>query len=140
MWQKVLKIFSKRKPEKPSNGKKILIVDDSEIDRSLVGKLLGRTEYSLLFANDGESALKIVRRQKPDLIILDCVMPGMSGTEVCQIIKKDHELKHIPIIFLTGMDSPTYVINCYEIGAEHYLTKPINSRELISQINLTLGE
>ncbi len=143
MWDKFFGFLSsKKKSARPPSTKKrtILVVDDNAIDRKIVEKLLSRAEYNLIFADNGEMALQKARHDRPDLILLDCVMPGLSGTEVCQTLKKDKDLKRIPIIFLTGMDTPTYVINCYDIGAEHYLSKPINSKELIAQIDLTFKE
>ena len=139
MWHKVVKLFTKKtKPNGHVTRKKIMVVDDTEIDRRIIQRLLAKANYDLILAEDGEKALQLVKTERPDLILLDCVMPGLSGTEVCQILKKDKEVKNIPVIFLTGMDTPTYVINCYELGADQYLTKPINSRELISQIDTTL--
>lgn len=147
MWDKFLgflKIKNERRAgpagDKKSSKRTILVIDDNEIDRKIVAKLLDHGEYNLLFADNGEAGLKSARQQRPDLILLDCVMPGISGTEVCQTIKKDKDLKSIPVIFLTGMDSPTCVINCYDIGAEHYLNKPINAKELSAQIDLTFKE
>ena len=143
MWDKFLGFLKQKKQVAPrASGKKrrILVIDDNEIDRRIVEKLLGRGDYELIFADNGEAGLKKARSEHPNLILLDCVMPGMSGTEVCQILKKDKDLKRIPVIFLTGMDSPTYVINCYDIGAEHYLNKPINAKELMTQIELTFKE
>ncbi len=139
MWRKVLDLFVKKtNPNGHVVRKKILIVDDNEIDRRIIQRLLVKANYDLIIAEDGEKALQLVKKERPDLILLDCVMPGLSGTDVCQILKKDKEFKNIPVIFLTGMDTPTYVINCYDLGADQYLTKPINSRELISQIDMTL--
>ena len=121
-------------------GRLVLVVDDSDVDRKLIGRLLKKSNFRLEFAEDGVQGLKLARDLKPDLILLDGVMPGLSGAEVCQMLKKDNELKKIPVIFLTGMDTPGYIVDCYNIGAEHYLNKPINSRELISQIETTLKD
>ena len=140
MWKKLSKRFFKSGDQLALSPKSILIVDDSELDRKIVAKMLSNANYRLLFAENGNRALDMVREHNPHLILLDGIMPGLSGTEVCQILKKDKDLKHIPIIFLTGKDSPTYIVNCYNIGAEQYLNKPINAKELISQIEVTLKE
>ena len=141
MWNKISNLFSKKIDTTTLLPiKKILIVDDSEIDRKIIMKLLNKANFRLLVVDNGEAGLKVAKEEKPDLILLDCVMPGLSGPEVCQQLKTDSILKSIPIIFLTSMDSPTNVINCYDIGADHYLRKPINSKELITQIKETLKD
>ena len=140
MLKKLTKLFTKNNGTLNFSRKSILVVDDSELDRKIIAKLLSKTNYQLFFAENGTVALQLAQEHRPDLILLDGIMPGLSGPEVCRILKKDLDLKHIPIIFLTGMDSPTYIVNCYNIGAEQYLNKPINSKELISQIEVTLKE
>lgn len=115
----------------------ILVVDDEErvalsIERSL------RREYQIRVANNGGEALKIARREKPDLVILDINMPGMDGLEVCRELRNDPMLKAVPILFLTARDRVDDRIDGLEAGADDYLTKPFDVRELLLRVQAIL--
>ena len=82
--------------------------------------------------------MEIIQKEKPDLVLLDVVLPGMSGLEVCKQLKRNPKTERIPVIFITGLDTPKNLIDCYEYGAEDFLSKSISSRLLIHQIDQTL--
>ena len=137
MWKTIKKIFGKNGREIFKN-RLILFIDDNEVDRRLVEKILTKKDYRVILSSNGESGLEIAQREKPDLILLDVVLPGISGIEVCKRLKQDTATQNIPVIFLTGMDTPKNLIDCYEYGAEDFLNKSISPRLLVHQIELTL--
>ena len=114
-------------------GKRVLVVDDKPNNLSLVTSLL-RPHYEVLLANNGERALAIARDQLPDLILLDIMMPGMSGFEVCTELKANTETADIPVIFLTARNDSDDFEKAYDIGAVDYTTKPINAKELMMRV------
>lgn len=118
-------------------AKRILVVDDKPNNLSLVTSLL-RPDYEVLLANNGERAIVIAREKSPDLILLDIMMPGMSGFEVCTILKKDPATADIPVIFLTARNDSDDFEKAYDIGAVDYTTKPINTKELIMRVKTHL--
>ncbi len=113
----------------------ILIADDMPTNLRLISGILGEENYQMFFAHDGEMALSMTRELQPDLILMDIVMPKMNGIEVTVEIKKDKNLKHIPIIFLTAKDSDDDVIEGFEAGAVDYVTKPFNGVVLRARVN-----
>jgi CheY-like chemotaxis protein len=112
------------------NGKKVLIVDDELVVRSLVKRLLGR-EYIVLEADDGEEAVSVASNWKPDLILMDILMPEMDGLTACYVLKRAQATKKIPVVMLTAVD---YELNkklsTDVMGADGYITKPFGSQEL----------
>ena len=119
---------------------KIVIVDDVETNRIFFKRVLEKRGYSVFTAIDGKEGLEVIRREKPKLVLLDFVMPGMKGPEVCKIIKMEDATKDIPVLFLTSVDAPTDIIECYEQGAENFLTKPIQAGELIKHVEMILED
>jgi len=121
-----------------SGPKTILIADDEETVRSLVKRLLGKT-YKVLEADNGEEAVKVAVNQKPDLILMDILMPGMDGLTACYAIKRNQATKEIPVVMLTAVD---YELNRKlsqdVMGAQDYITKPFNSEALMSMIAKSL--
>lgn len=117
--------------------KRILVVDDKPNNLSLVTSLL-RPDYEVLLANNGERALIIAQEKLPDLILLDIMMPGMSGFEVCEILKKNPTTVDIPVIFLTARNDNDDFEKAYDIGAVDYTTKPINAKELMMRVKTHL--
>ena len=104
----------------------ILVVDDTSDNLALMSNLL-KTDYKVKVANSGERALKIAASENvPDLILLDVMMPGMDGYEVCQLLKSNPATRHIPVIFLTGKTAVEDEKRGLEMGAVDYLTKPIS--------------
>lgn len=121
--------------------RRVLVVDDKPNNLSLVTSLL-RSSYEMLLANQGERAIHMAREKKPDLILLDIMMPGMSGFDVCRILKQDESTRDIPVIFLTARHDGEDFETAYDIGAVDYITKPINAKELIARVrtHLTISE
>src|SRR5262249_14544912 len=119
--------------------KKILLVDDAETILMMERMILGKS-YTLITAKDGEKALTVAATEKPDLIILDIVMPKMDGFEVCRRIKSDENTKSIPVIMVTTKGDSSNVEKGFESGCNDYVTKPINGAELLSKVRSHLGE
>ena len=118
----------------------ILVVDDSDVDRTFSLRTLSNRGYKILSAPNGETGVQMAKAHRPDLILLDYMMPDLNGPEVCHILKNDTTTKNIPVIFLTSLDTPKSVVDCFEQGAEIFLPKPIKASELLEQVRLTLSE
>lgn len=118
--------------------KKILIVDDQFTIRYLVEHQLKAQGYETIMAKDGPGALEAARRQQPDLIVLDVVMPEMSGFDVLEEMKADPTLADIPVIFLTSLSDKKDKLRAFEMGAEDYLTKPFQADEFIAHVTAAL--
>jgi PleD family two-component response regulator len=103
--------------------KKLLVVDDTPENLAILYKIL-RDEYELTGASNGQDALSLLQTTKPDLILLDIMMPEMSGFEVCHILKKHDDFRDIPVIFLTALIEPANEALGFEAGAVDYITKP----------------
>jgi len=140
MWDKIKGFFG-IKSTAAANGKTILVVDDGVIERTFMQKTLYGKGYSVLMASSGEQAINIAHENHPDLIFLDYSMPGgLDGKETCKKIKQDPACKDTPVVFLSGSVSPGKVIECYDAGAEYYLSKPINAATLLEHTRLLLED
>lgn len=124
--------------EAPKANGRVLIVDDEELNREILCRRLERESYLPTGASSGPEALGILRREAFDVILLDIVMPEMSGMEVLQILKQDPALRHLPVIMLSGLTDVERVARCIELGAEDYLPKPINSVLLRARLGACL--
>jgi len=131
----------KSKGEKVMSTKKILLVDDSYTAR-LVNRMIfsQKSNYVLISAVDGKEAVERARAEKPDLILMDIVMPRMTGLEACRVLKKDKDTEKIPVILLTTRGEEQYVQEGYASGCSDYLTKPVNDVELLDLLKAYLGE
>jgi len=116
----------------------ILIVDDEPINIQLLGSVLKELNYEIQFATSGEEALDWVNSESFDLILLDLMMPGMDGYEVCERIKKNRVTNAIPIIFLSASIGAEKKNRGFEIGAVDYITKPFNRVELLTKVKTHL--
>lgn len=112
----------------------ILIVDDIEANRDTLRELLEPYEYQLVEASDGATALKIAAQTPPDLVLLDVMMPGMDGFEVCRRLRADSELAEIPVVLVTALDDHSSRLAGIEAGADDFVTKPINRAELRARV------
>ena len=108
-------------------------MDDVAKNLQVLGTILSKQEYKVAAANNGEQAIKIAKKTLPDLILLDIMMPGIDGFEVCARLKKDPMTKDIPVIFLTAKIEPEDIVKGFETGAVDYVTKPFNSTELLAR-------
>ena len=120
---------AKEQPETERQAK-ILVADDEELIRTLEEQVLTRLGHKILQAGDGETALAMAREELPDLILLDLLMPGLSGIEVCKRLRADHQTREIRIIVVTGMDSKVALEESIIAGADDFLAKPIDVLEL----------
>ncbi|MBF0416169.1 MAG: response regulator [Magnetococcales bacterium] len=109
----------------------ILIVDDVAANIKTISSIFG-DEHEMYFATNGPEALELVNRQPFDLILLDIVMPGMTGLDVCKELKKSAHTRHIPVVFVTSKDTGTDIAQGLEIGAYYYLTRPIHRETLLA--------
>jgi len=112
----------------------ILIVDDVPTNINVLTKILQINHYYILSAFNGKSAIKMTKDHNPDLILLDIMMPDMSGFEVCEQLKSSPDTQSIPIIFLTSKNEPEDIVYGFKLGAVDYIPKPFNSAELLSRI------
>ena len=116
------------------NSKSILVVDDEPDVLMLTQKTLELAGYDVTVACDGKEGLEIARKNPPDLIILDLLLPGMDGYKVCGILKHDVQYMMIPILILSGRSRPKDYEMGIKIGANAYLTKPIESNALLNKV------
>jgi DNA-binding NarL/FixJ family response regulator len=117
----------------------VLVVDDSPDSLSLINDILEHEGINTLVALEGNQAITIAERIKPDLILLDAVMPKLDGFETCIKIKQNRELKHIPIIFMTGLSDSASILKGLNAGGVDYVTKPVNPEELLARIKIHVG-
>ena len=119
--------------------KRILAVDDQRHIARLVQYHLERAGYDVTLAYDGAEALEKVREIRPDLVILDVMMPGINGFEVLHRLKEDPDTEPIPVIMLTAKSESDDALEGYDRGAQWYLSKPIDPTELLTFVNNVLG-
>ncbi|RFZ86918.1 DNA-binding response regulator [Shinella sp. WSJ-2] len=117
----------------------VLIVDDSPEALGFLTEALEKTGFSVLIATSGASALNIVDRITPDIILLDAVMPGLDGFETCLKLKTNRATSSVPVVFMTGLTETEHVVRALEAGGVDYLTKPINIDELRARIRVHLA-
>lgn len=117
----------------------ILLVDDEAPVRELVSEILRQHGYRVLVAKDGVEAISTAQREHPALVILDFLMPGMDGVEVCRILKQGRTTSHVKVIMLTIMADFATRQRALAVGADGYLTKPFATQELLEMIEDVLG-
>jgi DNA-binding response OmpR family regulator len=120
--------------------KKLLIADDEEGVRSLVRMTLDTGAYEIIEAPDGETALALAREHRPDLLLLDVMMPKLSGFEVCQALKEDPDTAGITIVMLTARAQETDRTHGEQTGADDYFTKPFSPVALLRKVDEVLGD
>ena len=118
--------------------KKILVIDDEPDLRELVRVNLDQAGYGVETASSGREALQALRRSTPDLVVLDLMLPDISGTELCRKIRSDPALADIPVIMLTAKAAEVDRVVGFELGADDYVTKPFSPRELVLRISAVL--
>lgn len=112
----------------------ILIVDDTPDNLALLSDALDDAGYMVLVALDGVSALGRIQRRRPDLILLDAMMPGLDGFETCRRIKAEPNSADIPVLFMTALTDSEHVVQGFEAGGIDYVTKPINPEEVLARV------
>jgi twitching motility two-component system response regulator PilH len=113
---------------------KILVVDDSPTERFVITDLLMKAGYAVVQAENGEEALVKARTERPQLVIMDVVMPGQNGYQITRTLSKDSETQHIPVIMCTTKGLDTDKVWGMRQGARDYVVKPVNANELLSKI------
>jgi two-component system alkaline phosphatase synthesis response regulator PhoP len=115
-------------------GKKVLVVDDHQDAINILTMILKKGGYDPLSAKDGVEALQRIDEERPELVLLDVMMPKMDGYEVCQAVKADPKSRHIPILMLSAKTDPASKERGRELGAADYITKPINPTEILKKV------
>lgn len=118
----------------PADTGVILIVDDTPDNLALLSDALDAAGYMVLVALDGNSALNRLQRRRPDLILLDALMPGLDGFETCRRIKQQPDTADIPVLFMTALTDSEHVVQGFEAGAIDYVTKPIHCAEVLARV------
>ena len=118
--------------------KEILIVDDEPGVVVAIQFLMEQQGYNVLIAQRGEDALDLVYKYKPDLVILDIMLPGISGWEVCEIIRLNPDCRDVKIIFLTARGAEAEIAKGLSLGADAYITKPFSNDRLVAKVNALL--
>lgn len=113
----------------------VLIVDDNPDNLSVLFDYLQAAHFKVLIAEDGEGALKRVQHLKPDIILLDVMMPGIDGFETCRQFKNNYQTTDIPVIFMTALSDTSNKVQAFELGAVDYITKPFQQEEVLARVN-----
>jgi DNA-binding response OmpR family regulator len=119
---------------------KILVVDDEIYIVHILDFSLGMEGYEVITALDGEQALEKLHSERPDLIVLDIMMPKLDGYEVCKAIKSNPQTRHVPVILLSAKGRNVDQKMGFDVGADDYITKPFSPRKLVERINQLLGQ
>jgi len=120
-------------------NRKILVADDEPNIVISLEYLMKREGYTVLVARDGQEALDTIAREKPDLVLLDVMMPSKSGFEICQAVRASEDLQATKILMLTAKGRDTDVAKGLALGADAYMTKPFSTRELVQKVAEMLG-
>lgn len=117
----------------------VLVVDDAEDTLAMLTDVLSLENLQVLTANSGPKAIKIASDHRPDVILMDAIMPGMDGFETCRILKSETELSEIPVIFMTGNDDSDHVVKAFSVGGVDFVSKPTSLPELIARMRVHLS-
>ena len=122
-----------------ARGGKVLVVDDDPALAEMLGIVLRGEGFEPSFVADGDAALGAFRRERPDLVLLDAMMPGMSGFDVCQVVRANDELRATKILMLTAKGRDTDLARGSGVGVDAYVTKPFSTKELASKVRELLA-
>lgn len=121
-------------------GKKVLVVDDSKTALMMEREILEKaTPYQCVTASDGQEAVEKAKQERPDLILMDVVMPRMNGFEACKMIRQQTATRDIPIVLVTTRGEEEYMEAGFQSGCNDYITKPVNGEELVALLQSYLG-
>src|SRR5438067_13648379 len=118
---------------------RILIAEDNPQGAELVEAFLSDPDYQVQIARDGEEALRAIREQPPDLVLLDIMMPKISGFEVCKRLRADPATRDVAVLMITALDQPSDVERAVEAGTDDFMTKPLNKAELLLRVRSALN-
>jgi len=121
-----------------TGGASVLVVDDDPVTRSVLTRSLEANGHQVTTAKDGSEALRLVRSDEFDVILLDVVMPDLDGYRVLELLKDDPKLRHLPVVMVTAVDDVASAVRCIELGADDYLSKPIDPVLLSARVNAGL--
>lgn len=119
--------------------KKILVVDDEELTTELAKTFLEKHGFAVIIAIDGETAIELAQSERPDLILLDVMLPSIDGFTVCKMLKDDNRFKKIPILMFTAKGLSSDMERGHEVGADEYIVKPFSGKALVATINKHLN-
>jgi len=122
-----------------TTDKRVLVVDDNEMNGSYIATVLGKHPFAVDLVSDGPSALAAIEHHRPDLVLLDVMMPGMSGIEVLETLRANPSFASIPVILVTAKSLDRDILTGYQVGADYFITKPFTPRQLLHGIGLVLG-
>ncbi|MCH8494188.1 MAG: response regulator [Balneolales bacterium] len=128
-----------QKDKKATSKGSILVVDDTQQNVQVLSQMLRNENYTVFAAFDGADALRLLEKRIPDLILLDVMMPGMNGFEVCEKIKSNPDTSFIPVIFLSALSDTESKIHAFDAGGVDYITKPFQHREVMARVELHLS-
>ena len=118
---------------------KILVIDDSALSRKVIQEPLEKNGYKVQLAESAEAGLRAVTKRAPDLILLDVLMPGLSGWEACLELKRAAEKKAVPVVIITSKNAPQDMLKSFESGADEFIAKPMVAEELLATISRLLS-
>lgn len=113
----------------------VLIVDDNKSNLQIIAQVLHKAGYQVMMATDGESALHLASEKKPDAVLLDIMMPGLDGFDVCKRLRQMDMLARVPIIFLSAKDADTNIERGFELGGTDYISKPFHEQILLTRLH-----
>jgi DNA-binding response OmpR family regulator len=121
-------------PDPASTAPVVLVVEDDAMARDLVEQILDDAGYRVLAAESGARAIEIVRNGPPDLVVLDIMMPGMEGREVCRWLRSNPSTEAVPVIFLSAIDSLAEKLKAFEAGGNDFVSKPFDDRQFLKKV------
>lgn len=122
------------------SGRKIVMIEDSKAASAVLKEVLEAEGYTVLHAADGVAGLALARREKPDLILLDLLLPKLNGYEVCNALMRDNLTRHVPILIISTLDTPESVEKARTCGARNFMKKPYNLEDLLREIKRLLPQ
>ena len=118
----------------PNKKKKIVMVEDSKTISSVLKEVLEAEGYEFFWANNGVDGVRLIRREKPDLVLLDLLLPKLNGYEVCNLVKRDNAIRHIKILVISTLSDSEHMQKAKLCGAQNFMKKPYNLEDLLAEI------